>query len=430
MSLKYRRRFFLFKSLIYPDSFDPNPTTRHTVFSVVIGGFFYWASLLCVNQSTVQKAMSLRNLSKAKIALTLSVFGLVIVFLMNFYTGLMTFAKYGTCDPLKAGRIDAIDQLVPFYVMETFGHFKSFVGIFVAGIFAASLGTVAACLSSLSAVTIEDLLISGLNIKMTLEKSTRYAKWMNFGYGVASFGLIFLVEGRGILQATLTLNGLIGGILLGLFTLGIFFERANLKGALYGGLLATICVLTLGGFALTFGVDEPFLDTSTEGCGCKLDSPAMPAASADLLLDVPWYQSIHKVSYMWYSMIGTLLTIIFGLIISLLTQFYDDRRMARFLSPTQSQDQNSFRSSITISQRKLSTIVQTIAQNVTQSSAKMENKLHSHHQKVTEQVDISNDETVQVGEDNLSGPSVIGMFARNISSGIDNPAMIRNDGKV
>lgn len=48
-------------------------------------------------------------------------------------------------------------------------------------------------------------------------------------YGIFSFGLIFLVEGRGILQATLTLNGLVGGILLGLFSLGIFFPRANVQ---------------------------------------------------------------------------------------------------------------------------------------------------------------------------------------------------------
>lgn len=48
-------------------------------------------------------------------------------------------------------------------------------------------------------------------------------------YGIFSFSLIFLVEGRGVLQATLTLNGLAGGILLGLFSLGIFFKSANVK---------------------------------------------------------------------------------------------------------------------------------------------------------------------------------------------------------
>ncbi|KAG5679383.1 hypothetical protein PVAND_008951 [Polypedilum vanderplanki] len=141
----------------------------------------------------------------------------------------MTFAHYENCDPMKSGQIDAIDQLMPFYVMDVFGHIQFFVGIFVAGIFAASLGTVAACLSSLSAVTMEDLLGSCMNVKISPQKGALYAKWMSVGYGIFSFSLIFLVEGRGILQATLTFNGLVGGILLGLFSLGIFFKKANVK---------------------------------------------------------------------------------------------------------------------------------------------------------------------------------------------------------
>lgn len=49
-------------------------------------------------------------------------------------------------------------------------------------------------------------------------------------YGMLSFALVFLVEQLGgILQATLTLNGLIGGVTLGLFSLGIFFKSANSK---------------------------------------------------------------------------------------------------------------------------------------------------------------------------------------------------------
>lgn len=103
------------------------------MFSVVIGGFFYWTSLLCVNQATVQKAMSLKSLAKAQFALKVAVFGLVSVFLVNFYTGIMAFAHYENCDPMKSGQIDAIDQLMPFYVMDVFGHIKFFVGIFVAG---------------------------------------------------------------------------------------------------------------------------------------------------------------------------------------------------------------------------------------------------------------------------------------------------------
>jgi solute carrier family 5 (sodium-coupled monocarboxylate transporter), member 8/12 len=103
------------------------------VYSVVIGGFFYWTSLLCVNQATVQKAMSLKSLGKARIALGASILGLVTVFLVNFYTGLLAFAHYKNCDPLKSEQIDEIDQLMPFFIMDVFGHIRFFVGVFVAG---------------------------------------------------------------------------------------------------------------------------------------------------------------------------------------------------------------------------------------------------------------------------------------------------------
>lgn len=366
--------------------------------------------------------MSLKSLSKARIAITLSVFGLAAVFLMNFYTGLMTFAKYETCDPLKAGKIDAIDQLVPFYVMQNFGSFTTFVGIFVAGIFAASLGTVAACLSSLSAVTIEDLLISGLNIKISPEKSTQYAKWMNFGYGVASFGLIFLIEGRSVLQATLTLNGLIGGIVLGLFCLGIFFKKANLKGALYGGILSTLVVIALGIFALTFNEDEPFLSTSIEGCSCKVNETiSTPLASTQW--EGPWYTSIYKVSYMWYSMIGTILTIVLGLTISIITQSYDEWKINRIAdSRPERFSSNSFREST----RKISMIVQ-------QSTSKIENKIcdvisHSTIDEI-DRMRIINEETIQAGE-NRENISVISVFNNNQNAGIDNLGMkIEDDAK-
>lgn len=49
-------------------------------------------------------------------------------------------------------------------------------------------------------------------------------------FGVLSLALVFVVEQLGgVLQATLTLNGLIGGVTLGLFSLGIFFKSANAK---------------------------------------------------------------------------------------------------------------------------------------------------------------------------------------------------------
>ncbi|XP_001353570.2 sodium-coupled monocarboxylate transporter 1 [Drosophila pseudoobscura] len=314
---------------------DPSPTTRHTVWSVVIGGFFYWTSLFCTNQASVQKCMSLKSLKLAKIALGFAIIGLIAVFLLNFYTGLMVFNHYADCDPLTAGRISASDQLLPFYVINTYEHIYSIAGIFVAGIFAASLGTVASALNSLSAVTCEDLLANGMNIKISPEKGATYAKWMSLGYGIASFGLVFIVEHLGgVLQATLTLNGLIGGVTLGLFVLGIACKQANTKGAFYGGLLSLILVIFVGVVAQIASVEPPPLATSIEHCDCHVN---VTSIIEDLLTESinPIEQEgftswpIFRLSYMWYSMIGCLLTVFLGWFISLIIDFKQRRNVLK-----------------------------------------------------------------------------------------------------
>jgi Na+/proline symporter len=379
--------------------------------------------------------MSLRSLSKAKLALTLSVFGLAGLFFINFYTGWMLFARYENCDPLKAGKIGGIDQLMPYYIMDTFGSYTAFTGIFVAGVFSASLGTVAACLSSLSAVTLEDLCISGLNVKITPEKSTRYAKWLNFGYGILSFGLIFLVEGKGILQATLTLNGLIGGIALGLFCLGIFFKRANLKGALYGGLISTSLVIALGICALSFAGEDEFLEMSVEGCSCAVNTTSStPIPQISLPTAEPWYY-IYKISYMWYSMIGTLLTIFFGYIASIIVQFVSDRNIKKLTSMAEKEEtQGKFNKSA--SEQKISAIVQLDSE----TAAKIESTLRramsnsqTPHLRIIDDGDkmmILNEETLQVSTpmtiDSTRGTSVIQIFLDKKEQhleGYDNPSL-------
>ncbi|KAJ6633155.1 Sodium-coupled monocarboxylate transporter 1, partial [Pseudolycoriella hygida] len=297
-------------------NFDVNPTTRHTVFSVVVGGFFYWTSLLCTNQASVQKCMSLRSIQKANSALILSIIGLVFVFTINFYTGLTVFKHYADCDPLRAGHIIAKDELLPFYIMDVFSDLTFVNGFFVAGIFAASLGTVASALNSLSAVTYEDIFVTGMNIKINPEKAAMYIKWMSLGYGIISFALVFLVEQLGgILQATLTLNGLIGGVTLGLFSLGVLFKCANSKGALCGGIISLALVVFIGIMAQLNNVDPTPLSSSITQCECS-SNETEPLEFQTEETDI---SPIYRISYIWYSFLGAVLTVLLGLTISLIT---------------------------------------------------------------------------------------------------------------
>ncbi|XP_037043757.1 sodium-coupled monocarboxylate transporter 1-like [Bradysia coprophila] len=315
-------------------NFDINPTTRHTVFSVVVGGFFYWTSLLCTNQASVQKCMSLRKLKRANWALVLSIIGLVFVFTVNFYTGLTVFKHYADCDPVRSGQIVAKDELLPFYIMDVFNDIKFVNGFFVAGIFAASLGTVASALNSLSAVTYEDIFVTGMNIKIDPEKAAMYIKWMSLGYGIISFALVFLVEQLGgILQATLTLNGLIGGVTLGLFSLGVLFKSANSKGALYGGIVALVLVVYVGIMAQLNNVEPTPLPSSLTKCECY-SNETMPIEVEVTPTEVP---ALYRISYIWYSFLGAVLTILFGLIISVITDRISASQILHLTASNQTQ---------------------------------------------------------------------------------------------
>lgn len=80
---------------------------------------------------------------------------------------------------------------------------------------------------------------------------------------------MFLVEQLGgILQATLTLNGLIGGVTLGLFSLGVLFKSANSKGALYGGIISLASVVYIGIMAQLNDVEPTPLSSSLTECKC------------------------------------------------------------------------------------------------------------------------------------------------------------------
>lgn len=75
-------------------------------------------------------------------ALWVSSFGLILVFTISFYTGMIMVAHYRHCDPLEAHDIEETDEMLPLYVISQMGHLKGVTGFFVAGIFAASLGYV------------------------------------------------------------------------------------------------------------------------------------------------------------------------------------------------------------------------------------------------------------------------------------------------
>ena len=192
-------------------------------------------------------------------------------------------------------------------------------GLFISGIFSGSLSTVSSAINSLAAVTLEDYIKSFVSVRQ--ESETLILKALAFAYGIGCLLLTFLVEylGSGVLQASLTIFGVVGGPLLGLFSLGMMTRRANEKGALCGFFTSLLFLFWIG-----FGGPKPLptpLPLFSNGTNCQ-------ESNFTLLSPEPAKHTVHTneeidyfypfcISYGWYAMIGAVITFLIGYVTSL-----------------------------------------------------------------------------------------------------------------
>lgn len=309
-------------------NFNPDPTVRHTWFSLIIGGGFTYLSLYAVNQTQVQRLLTVKSLKKSQKALWLNWPILSLLSFSTSFSGLAMYYYYSKCDPLLEGRISSRDQLMPIFVVDTMHNLPGMAGLFVSGIFSASLSTVSAALNSLAAVTLEDY-VKPLYMKVKKQPlpeshSAVPTKIMACLYGFLCIGIAFLAQSLGgVLQASLTIFGVVGGPLFGLFTLGMFCTTANQRGAITGLAVGLMFSIWIG-----FGQPKPpvkMLTFSTEGCANNATrfmealTATTPAPVSVMSLDKTDdsdYFYLYRLSYMWYCVLGFLVTLLVGFLVS------------------------------------------------------------------------------------------------------------------
>ncbi|XP_053718271.1 sodium-coupled monocarboxylate transporter 1 [Synchiropus splendidus] len=323
--------------------FDPNPLRRHTIWTITFGGAFVWAGIYGINQAQVQRYISCKTLTQARVSLFLNLLGLWSILLCSVFAGLCLYSVYKTCDPWTAGQVSAPDQLMPYLVMDILGDYPGLPGLFVAAAYSGSLSTVSSSINALAAVTVEDLIRP--HTRMSERKLAWVSKTLSLFYGVLCIGMARVASALGgILQAAVSIFGVIGGPLLGLFTLGILCPIANSKGAL-SGLVSGLAVSLWVGIGAQIYPPPPEMSRplrlTTEGCDFNttqnlnltvietshiIEMAAHSSRQVNLLADY-WY----SLSYLYFSPIGTLTTIIVGLIISVGTGGWHSKVDSRFI---------------------------------------------------------------------------------------------------
>ncbi|KAM5247806.1 sodium-coupled monocarboxylate transporter 2 [Ctenodactylus gundi] len=299
--------------------FDGDPLRRHTFWTISVGGTFTWLGIYGVNQSTIQRCISCKTEKHAKIALYLNLVGLWVILLCAVFSGLIMYSHFQDCDPWTSGIISAPDQLMPYFVMEIFATMPGLPGLFVACAFSGTLSTVAASINALATVTFEDFIKSCFP-HLSDKLSTWISKGLCLLFGIlcTSMAVAASLMG-GVVQASLSIHGMCGGPMLGLFSLGLLFPFVNWKGAL-GGLLTGITLsfwVAIGAFIYPAPASKTRpLPLSIEHCDhTNMTTSVPPVLSSRPAIAETWY----ALSYLYYSAVGCLGCMLAGLIISFIT---------------------------------------------------------------------------------------------------------------
>ncbi|WP_395732461.1 sodium:solute symporter family transporter [Prosthecobacter sp.] len=258
---------------------------RVNIWAVLVAGAFLHLVQMATDQVSVQRYLTAGSLQEAKRSLWIKLWLILPVLVLFYGTGLVLYAFYKTHgDPMAAGLIAKEDQILPYFVVTQLP--AGLPGLLIAAIYAASMSTISAGLNSLASATVVDFKQRLSTAPAgTQAQQVGNARWITLTYGLIVMGLAFGVSFMpgNLVESVNTVIGLIGGPLLGLFFLGMFTQHATTRGALLG---------CLAGFVTLLGI-------------FMYQNGAFTAVKPPML-----------VSFIWFSLLGTIITMTVGLLTS------------------------------------------------------------------------------------------------------------------
>lgn len=207
-------------------------TTRATVWNSFFGGLILWTGHTGLNQSCVQRIVALPSLKHAQRSLMIFVLGLLLIVGFCCFTGIIMFATYDDCDPVKAGIVDKSDKMMPYFVQDIVGHISGMPGFFISCVFSAALSTMSANMNSLAGVVYFDYIKPYIN--HTEQKANLIMKIIVVATGAYCILAGWIVERfSSILQMVITIGGVTFGSVLGAFMMGFLIPKINSRGAFW-----------------------------------------------------------------------------------------------------------------------------------------------------------------------------------------------------
>ena len=224
--------------------------------AVLIGGTFLVLISYGVDQVVIQRYLTASSIDQVKRGMVFQVCVAPLVLASLAGIGLAVFGFYRHFPERIPAGLEP-DKWFPHFIVQELPVGVS--GLVIAGLFAATMSSISSGVNSLTAACVIDFYrrfrSSGANVMSgetlgveTDRREVRISRILTVVWGAAATLLAFVVGQIGVIAIiSKTLSGFFGGVLLGVFLLGILTPRANAHGTLLGGLLgfATICAAGL-----------------------------------------------------------------------------------------------------------------------------------------------------------------------------------------
>jgi Na+/proline symporter len=206
------------------------------------------------DQLMVQRYLSARSQRQAALALVSSGFIIMAQFAFFLLIGVSLWVFYGVFPPSEgvgSAGVAGSDQVFTYFIVHYLP--TGVLGLVIAAIFSAAMGTLAGSLNSAASTIVNDLYrpVTGSSDERHL---LRVSRAMTVVWGVllavVAFGARHLEDN--VVNNALAIAGLVSGILLGLFLLGILTRRVGQKAAMVGVLAGAVAVTVAKFTSLAF----------------------------------------------------------------------------------------------------------------------------------------------------------------------------------
>nr|XP_039271751.1 sodium-coupled monocarboxylate transporter 1-like [Styela clava] len=313
--------------------FDFDPRYRLTFWSTVFGLGMMWTSITCTNQAVSQRFLCCRSIKAGKMSMYLATISSLLIAILLYIIGFIAYAYFGDCDPLLSEKISAADQVLPYMVMLVFRDLPGMSGLFIAGLFSASLSTISSALNGMTSVTVGDLIKPHFNFSEN--KLLWISKGLTLTYGIICIAFAYLSSILGgLIQTTLSLLGICAGPLFGPVVLGTLVPFTNSIGATSGMLISLAFNIWIFVGSTIYPPPPEFIRAkyiTTSGCPVSnstqnfttiplTSSSSFLATDTDKTLIVseerPAIADFYAVSFALYALYGLMVNLLVGLIVS------------------------------------------------------------------------------------------------------------------